>query len=146
MELTKVDLYLGAAIIIILGIGFYIHLKGNETAKVSKRSLGIKELIDSVRHELELAEDGRIKRGDPPLFEVKDFDMEIKFVVNKSLSNSGKLELSVVTLDGGKTESSELVQTIHLHMNVSAPVSGTAKPINNPAAIDTTGIIDIGKH
>lgn len=145
MELTKIDFYFGAAIIIILGIGIYLHLRTTGSVREKHQSLGISDLIDSVRKELALSEEGRIKRGEPALFTVDKFDLDIKFVVNKSTSNSGKMELSVVTLDGGKTESSELVQTIHLEMKAIPPVPESSAP-NKNLTIDTTGVIDVDAH
>lgn len=81
-------------------------------------SLGIAPLIAKVRQELAESEIMRIKQGDPPLFKVTEFDMEINFVVRSAASVEGGINVQVVTAGAEQSFASETVHKLRLHMVV----------------------------
>jgi hypothetical protein len=80
--------------------------------------LGIDALVTKVRSELESLEITRQSSSTQPLFEMKDFDLEISFVVKQSATAKGGLETEVVTVGGETEHSKEASQKVTLHMGV----------------------------
>jgi hypothetical protein len=80
------------------------------------RVLGISELIQQVKGELEAAERQRLVRAEPPLFSLKAFDLEIHYVVTSSRSDNSEFTVQAVTLGGTTEWKTEDVQKIVLHM------------------------------
>ncbi len=142
MEFTKLDISLGSIIVVLILILVYFHLKGSNGTD-PKTSLGIKELIDSVKRDLVKSEEGRIARKEAPLFNVEYVDLEIKFVVGKTVTEKGQVELKVVTADAEKTTNTELVQTIKLHMATIPAVAGESLPNSTPVNTGPAPVIEV---
>jgi hypothetical protein len=90
--------------------------------------LNIANLIGVVRAELERAELDRRQRGALPLLQLNEFTLELKFVVSKSTSGSGGLDLHVLTLGGEKAVENEQVQKISLKFSLAEFALATAQP------------------
>jgi len=86
--------------------------------------LGIDDLVTKIRSELEKVEVQRQSVGEQALFEMKNFDLEISFVVKQTGKAEGKLEAEVITIGGAVERSKEAAQKVTLHMDVipSQPV------------------------
>jgi hypothetical protein len=82
------------------------------------QSLQIDALVTKVRTELENMEIQRQSSGRQPLFEMKDFDLEISFVVKQSVKAKGELETEVITVGSEIQRSNEATQKVTLHMGV----------------------------
>jgi hypothetical protein len=75
-----------------------------------EQPLQVQELIEAVRTELAAAEASRRQRGDLPLFRLKDFEMEISYLVR----NSGGAKAEVVGVGTNLDALSERVQKLRL--------------------------------
>jgi len=88
----------------------------------------VKDLIREVKTELVAADKEMIKNGEAALFQLRDFEMEIQFVVRRS----GDLRAEVVGVGGGAGASSESVQKLKLHWDVVPPRAGSVPPSEVP--------------
>lgn len=123
----KTDLLLVTAIALLLLLLLYNHFRldrrQRETARVV--DLDIAELIVGVKNELLKAQQHRVQENELPLFEVKDFDLEINFVVRSQSNVTGQLDAKVITVGGEDEYSSEKVHKISLHLTAVSPVPST---------------------
>jgi Trypsin-co-occurring domain 2 len=128
----KFDLIIAAIIFLLVALMLFNRWKLATDESGADQGLGVKELIENVKAELIEAEQNRIKSNKAALFETKDFDLEINFVVNTRRKGTGKLEIQVVTI-GGETEiSSEKIQKIKLHMTAIPPSAGRQPAAGSP--------------
>jgi hypothetical protein len=102
--------------------------------------LGIKDLIRKVKAELVDADHERIANNEDALFKLKDFEMEISYVVSKRYTAKGKFEYSLVTVEGEKETGTERVQKLHLHWDAVPEKSGSALPEEGPLNTTVTKI------
>jgi Trypsin-co-occurring domain 2 len=144
MELSRFDMVAGIIILILIAISVYNHWKIDNSEYGRPHGLGVKELIEEVKSELVKTEQSRIAANQTSLFELKDFDLEIKFVVSERRTESGKIEYKVVTVGGETVLNTEKVQTIRLHMTAVAPKSGQVPAIPPPVTGDGGGIVTHG--
>lgn len=98
-----------------LGIDHYLI---NPSHEAESTPLGIDALAEKVRSELEKLETWRQSNGKAALFELKDFELEVSFVVKKSRKVKGELEAEVITVGGEAEHSKEATQKVVLHMGV----------------------------
>ncbi|MFX0137178.1 MAG: trypco2 family protein [Candidatus Hodarchaeota archaeon] len=84
--------------------------------------LGIKDLVRRVKQELYEAEEEMRKNHEIPLFELKDFDLEISFMVQAQSTQKGKVEYHFVAVDNEIQTGSERIQKIKLHMIAAQPM------------------------
>jgi len=90
-------------------------------ASLVKTDFNIKDIITQVRSELLEAELERRKQGISDLFTIKDFDIEIQFVVNANTSQKAGSSLELLVIDSESGYSKERVQKIKLHMVAEPP-------------------------
>jgi hypothetical protein len=129
MTLSKTEIIIIILILVLIVFLFYWHLKEkNPSGDKNSKGLGVKELISKVKSELVSAEQERINRGDAPLFELKEFDLEIKFVVSQEEKNHEDAKWQLVTVGTESSYSQEQIQTINLKMAVTPPKYETASP------------------
>jgi len=88
----------------------------------------VKDLIREVKTELVAADREMLKNGEAALFQLRDFEMEIQFVVRRS----GDLHAEVVGVGGGAGASSESVQKLKLHWDVVPSKTVTVPPAQSP--------------
>ena len=79
-------------------------------------SLGLAQLIQSVRSELAESHEQLVKSGKPDMFQVKDFDLEINFVAKANSQVKGGFEYQVLTAESSVERSAEKAQKIKLHL------------------------------
>ena len=84
--------------------------------KNADQNLGIGSLIKHVRDELSASAKARTDAGEPALFRVKDFDLEVHFTVKASASAKEGVEFQVLTANSESQTDLEKVQKITLHM------------------------------
>ena len=128
MSLSRLDFVFIVVILLLLLLLVYKHLVVTKDPGENDKSLGLNELIKKVRSELILMENDRIKENQGGMFELKDFDLEIKFTVNEKRTLSGKIEYQVITIGSEKEISTEKVQTIKLHMKALGASNGEVSP------------------
>lgn len=121
---TKFEIASYVIIILLLFINIYLHIKPKPQSIAPSNSLGVKTLIEQVRSELLAIQKNQVDGVNRDMFQLKDFDLEIKFVVNEKQTVSGKAEFEVVTIGGDNTVTNEKVQTIKLHMTTFPPEEG----------------------
>lgn len=103
-------------------------VKGIEDAP--GKAIGIPTLVEQVRSELIESERERVRKGQPPLFEMKSVDIEVAFVVKRTDKLGAKFSVSVVDLDAARDFSSEKTHrmTLHLALPAAETVSLPPKP------------------
>lgn len=111
----------------------------------SAESLGIKDVITKVQDELRESEKERTGSNKSSLFQVKDFELEIKFVINTKTSDNQQANLELITLDTKAEYSQEKVHQIKLRMVVPEPkpivlVPSASVPVPTGQKIETLGI------
>ena len=84
----------------------------------------VKDLIREVKAELVAADKAALNGGEAALFQLRDFEMEIQFVVRRS----GDFRAEVVGVGGGAGASSESVQKLKLHWDAVPPQSVVTPP------------------
>ena len=77
---------------------------------VAKEGLQLKTLIRQVKTELQQADMEAIEKGEPALFQLKDFELDVNVVAKGSISGNAQ----IVTVGSSAEVSSERVQRIHL--------------------------------
>lgn len=102
----------------------------------TNRGMGIKDLLSRVKSELYEAEKERIDKQELPLFELKDFDLEINFVVQKSSKIGGGVVLHVIEVDSEIQTGSERIQKIKLHMTAIPPQIYEQEPSKSPIPVE----------
>jgi NTP-dependent ternary system trypsin peptidase co-occuring protein len=94
--------------------------------------LGIEDLVNRLRGELEQMEVDRVAAGKSALFEVKNFDLELAFVIKESEKQSGKIEYEVVTAEMEREVGREQTHKIILHLDLVPPqaIRSTTPTVN----------------
>ena len=107
---------------------------GNDPAA---QGLQLKTLIRQVKTELQQADMEAIKNGEPALFQLKDFELDVNVVAKGSITGNAQ----IVTVGSSAEVSSERVQRIHLRWVVDPEAQKLAI---ETAKIDTkaTRILD----
>jgi hypothetical protein len=87
-------------------------------------SLGVRDAVRQVKRELQEADRERLDSGEPALFEVQSFDLELHFVVEQKSSAGVGLEPKLILVNKSSEISAQTVQTIKIHMVAAAPETG----------------------
>lgn len=111
---------------------FYIRKEDGNLNVYANTGLGISELISSVRQELREIENRRNENNETALFEVKDFDLEISFVVQSRSTLKGNIEYYFVTVDNEIETGQERIQKIKLHLTAIPKKHDSKKAADNP--------------
>ena len=82
-------------------------------------------IIRKISDELLESQDQRIREGRPAVFRVGSLDVELNFVVTRSRTGSGGIDLRVVTLGGELASETQHVQKVTVHLDAG----GTASPL-----------------
>ena len=98
----------------------------------SSRGLGIQTLVSQLRHELEQMEEDRLTHERGALFKVKDFDLELSFVIRKSQKDSAEIHPEVVTVGSEREFGRENTNKITLHMELVPPELVIIRPSEKP--------------
>jgi hypothetical protein len=101
--------------------------------------LGVTTLILHLRDELELLEQQRLKSGKESTFRIKDFDLEVNFVVKVKGNQKNGLNYEIVTAGTGHEFSRERSDKITLHMEILPPEPIFIPPSN--ARLSTTDTV-----
>jgi len=97
--------------------------------------LGLQTLVGQLRSELERMEEDRQSHERGALFEVKNFDLELSFVIKKSEKNKAEFETELATIGTERELGRENTDKITLHMELVPPES----VVIHPAAVPVTG-------
>jgi hypothetical protein len=92
----KIDIVLGLIVLSVIILAIYIHRINVPLKEDNEEGLGIAELINKVKADLMTTE----KDGSAPMFKVKNFDLEINFVVKSRKKAQGGVEYKVVSVSG----------------------------------------------
>jgi hypothetical protein len=133
----KLDLILASGIIVLLVLLIYSYRKQNLAEKDTSARLGVKELIEKVKSELVATEKKRIESNEAPLFLLKDFELEINFVVKEGTTQKGDVDFKVVTVGGTSDYTTEQTQKIKLVMTAVPPQPEKALPTDSTDKILT---------
>ncbi|MEM7245207.1 MAG: trypco2 family protein [Acidobacteriota bacterium] len=90
-------------------------------AEQEQGPIGIPELVEQLRVELDDAREAARKRG--AAFDVTEIELELKVGVKRVQKAGGKLGFSVIALGGMKGEDRESVQTVRLTLQPKKDLS-----------------------
>lgn len=118
----KIDVGITIGILVLLSLMIFNHWRSSRPRPSSPDapSVDIKDLITSVKSALAQIEQENITKNEAALFEVKDFDLELNFIVRKDEKGSGRIETKVLTFGAEELYGSENVQKIKLHLTAIA--------------------------
>lgn len=106
-------------------------------APIDKRTtLGLQELVQSLKGELEQMESKRLSQQQGALFRIKDFDLELSFVLKRSEKDSSKLEYEILTAEMERELGAEQTHKITLHMEVAPATVVQTLPSAQPLSRD----------
>ncbi len=127
---SRLDLLLIAVAFLLLGVVVARNIVSriSQPQRSDSVRLGIEPLVQQVRAELEAMDRGRVERGDPGIFALDSFDLELQFVAKQSMGANLGVELQVVTIGGDSQLATEEVQKITLHLKPLPPIEGTIPP------------------
>lgn len=109
--------------------------------KKEPAALGVQDLIEKVKEELIKTEEKRINAKQAPLFELKDFELEINFVITASEKEAGSFEFKAVTLNSETETTTEKTQKIILRMSAVQPQIQQEKASPSPLNVKESTII-----
>ena len=138
---VPVKLLLG--VIILMALPYLVHYaipSPDQTSKLGRPSgdepLELNKLIRRVKQELAASEQEMVANHEAPLFELKQVDLELSFVLRaRSLAN-GKVDYVPVVVSSEREVGSEKIQKVTLHMNAISPASGSTSTITGRPAND----------
>lgn len=99
----------------------------------AERPLEVKELIEAVSEQLAAVDVSRREKGLLPLFKLRDFEMEINFVVR----NSGGAKAEVVGIGTNLDAATERVQKLHLRWDAITTQNSKVAQSIDASAIDS---------
>lgn len=112
--------------VVLLAYFFIIRSTGelskNEIKRCDTCGIGITDLVRQVKKELLALEDSMVNNNENALFRLKDFEMEINFVVRENTSTKLQGNYEVVAVEGSKDYGNEKVQKIILHWETEKPL------------------------
>ena|SRR5208282_405182 len=112
-------------IILVLAVAFVVlssrRAFQDANAKVSLRDIGVSELIQQLRSDLEKMERARASHGSDAILRIKNVDVELNFVVKVDQQNKNELRFDVVTVGADQGMSLERSDKITLHMEIEPP-------------------------
>ena len=102
--------------------------------------LGIKELIQNVKLELQETERQAREQNQSALFLLKDFDLEVKFVLQARSKGTAGVDYELVAIGSEMELGTERIHTIRLHMEAIQRAEGftTASQTVMPARPEGT--------
>ena len=92
-----------------------------ERSRFSDPGLGLQELIQGVKQELQRADLNRAANDEAALFRLRSFDLEISFGVKAVDKSKGQLEYKVVTIGSEHEFSRETTQKVTIHLDAIGP-------------------------
>jgi len=90
-------------------------------ADVSRPGIGVSDLVQKLRSDLEKLETERASQDQAAIIRVKDIDLEVNFVVRAGQTDKSEIHLEAVTVGGENSASLERSDKITLHMEVEPP-------------------------
>lgn len=99
----------------LLVINATLHRNAQSPSEAENGGLEIGSLIRKVKRELMQADTQRINNNERALFQLKDFQMEISFMVKTVTTAGAKIDYKFVTVDAGTETGNEKVQKLTLH-------------------------------
>jgi hypothetical protein len=127
-----------ALILLVLIFGLLVLGKVVRTRASVKQAKGadLTAFVESVKRQLERVESDRVKAGDPALFGVKDFDLELTVVAKEDTKGTSGVKAEVVTADMEEQLSHEVSQKIVLHMTLAPPQTITIQESKEPISVE----------
>jgi hypothetical protein len=115
------------AIVLLLYLGINRVLRHSATLREEEIPLKIYPLVREVKEQLTKLNQTMNDSNEAALFAVKNFDLELNFVIRKSTQNEVGFESDIVTIKKGNDINNEQVQKIFIHMEVIPPSKGSVK-------------------
>jgi hypothetical protein len=126
------------AIVVCFGSIFIEHRTDFHLAEASLTDshLGVTKLIQELRTELEVMEVQRAATGQDAVFRIKNFDLELNFVVKTNSKNKNEIHYEVVTVGMDQELARERSDRIMLHMEMLPPQTMKIQPSTTPIPLD----------
>ena len=85
--------------------------------KKNKHSeLGIADILNHLRDELQVSHKELIEEKKAPMFRVAEAEIELKVLIKQSGTKSGKMDFKIVALQSGHDTSKELTHTLRIRL------------------------------
>jgi hypothetical protein len=111
----------GCIVAIIIALGISVYDRPHTFNAIEPERLGIEDLTRKVKAELQQLEFDRITKNEETLFRLKDFDLEVSFIIKASQKQKGEVKTEVVVVGAEQEHSREAVHKITLHMEMVPP-------------------------
>jgi len=120
---------------------FYVNALNHPQPDIG--ALGIEGLIRQVQIEVSNSEEQRKKDNIAPMFELKGFEIEISFVVRKSLTHGNTVKYEAFAVDDQIQVGSEKTHRLKLIMDIATEDEGSIPPniSKPPKRINVLGTI-----
>ena len=132
---SKTEIALVIIIIALIFLLLHIHKKSAVASTETPSEIGIQRLIERVKTELVETSKNSIENNEAPLLILKEFQLEINFVVKETVSQDGHLDFEVVTVGNKSDYGIEKTQKITIKMESIAPIE---QVVPADGAISTT--------
>jgi len=105
--------------------------KNDSSPPCDSCGVGISDLVRKVKKELANLEDSMANNNESAMFQLRDLELEISFVVHHDASGKIGGSYEVVTIEGTQGYSNEKVQKLILHWDAEKPKKQISKLISN---------------
>ena len=144
LQLSRVRVAVGQELLLLafsgVAVSAWIYWRVPAVASVPplerRSSLGLQELVQNLKTELEQMESERLSNQRGALFHVKDFDLELSFVLKRSSKDSAKLEYEILTAESQRELGNEQAHKITLHMQAAPATPFQVAPSTTPISTD----------
>ena len=109
-------------------------------AQTDEEQLGLADLIFAVRGELIKAAEMMKEAGHAPLFVTKRLDLELSFVVERSVSGGAGFNIRIITLGATGDYSASNTQKIRLQLETPTPPIKPISYLEWPGFLNTYGV------
>lgn len=143
LKATPRNSVLIASVAILLLLLSYQSWRPAQLIATGSSELGIKDLILKVKKELAETERDR-PINEAALFKLRDFELEVNFIVKTRHAASGKVDYEVVAVGADTEIGTERIQRIKLRMDAHIQEPGSQPPLPWPPASNTGKEVTIG--
>jgi hypothetical protein len=107
----------------------------HENRTPANNSLGVAQLLSMLKEELRRADEQQTKAGTAPLFRIGSADLEINYVLKKTVG--GEIRPVILPVGASVEQANERTQKVTVHMTMIDDTTTTVQEIPDPASAAT---------
>lgn len=127
-KLTPMNLYAGVSTLAVIFLVAHPWLRRTSNDSALVEGPRIRDLVRQVKQELSEADSIAQARHELALFELKEFDLDISFVVQSKQTAGGKAGYELLAVESNSEIATARTQRIHLHWTTVGSVATQLKP------------------